>query len=61
MVFRTNNSIYVVDLQNKVISGGIFGDRSYNYVNLSAMIGAKAIIELADGRIVTTSKVVAYV
>lgn len=60
MIFNTNNSTYVINAEKKTITGGIFGNTPYAYTKYSAIIGKPAVIELTDGRVVITSKVVSY-
>lgn len=59
--FRTKSgTVYYVNQQQKVFCGGKFKNPQ-PYVSLQAIIGAKAIIRLADGRVVQTSEVQAYI
>lgn len=58
--FITNSgTIYYVDSVNRMFSGGKFKN-PVQYTSLSAIIGSKATIVLADKRIVTTSTVMRY-
>lgn len=58
--FITNSgTIYYVDSANRMFSGGKFKN-PVQYTSLSAIIGSKATIVLADKRIVTTSTVMRY-
>ena len=58
--FRTKNSIYYIDSVSKTCWGGKFKNRQ-SYLYVQAIIGEKAIIKLADGRVIQTSKVIDYV
>jgi len=58
--FRTKNSVYYVNEQNKTITGGIFKDRVLPYTQLIAIIGFKAQITLNDGSYFETSQVKSY-
>lgn len=58
MEFKTNNSTYNVDQKKKQISGGIFGDRFFDYKKSVIILGAPAIITLKDGTVVRTSTVI---
>lgn len=55
--FRTNNSTYLVDQSRKQISGGIFGDRLFDYEKVVVILGNPAEITLKNGRVVRTSTV----
>lgn len=57
MEFKTNNSTYLVDQSRKQISGGIFGDRLFDYEKVVAILGAPAVITLKNGQVVHTSTV----
>jgi hypothetical protein len=35
-IVRTANSEYAVDVENKIISGGAYGDREVPYLNIQA-------------------------
>ena len=59
--FRTQDSIYKIDLNKKTITGGIFSDGKEQFVKASIMPGLPALIELADGQIVQTNTVQALV
>lgn len=54
-----SGTVYYVDSRNKLFSGGKFKN-PVQYTSLSAVIGSKATIVLADKRIVTTSTVMRY-
>lgn len=59
--FQTNSSTYYFDTVNQTITGGIFRDNKVKYTNLRCLIGDKASIKLADGRIVETGIVERYI
>lgn len=59
--FRTKSgTVYYINQQQKLFCGGKFKNPQ-SYVTLQAIIGAPAIIHLADGRVVQTSAVQAYI
>ena len=58
--FRTKNSIYYIDPVSKTCWGGKFRTVQH-YLYIQALIGERATIQLADGRVVWTSKVIDYV
>lgn len=59
--FKTKNSTYYVDQYNKTVSGGYLGDKKVKYLRMQAMIGCNALIQLEDGRVVTTGLVTKYI
>ena len=58
--FKTKNSEYYVDQVNNAITGGIFKDKWYKYVQLSAIVGARGYIVLVGGKVVTTGIIEKY-
>lgn len=58
--FQTNNTTYYVDTTNHLFWGGKFTNK-VRYLNLSAIIGARGLIYLEDGRVIKTSTVIGYI
>ena len=59
--FRTNNSVYTLDITKRTISGGALGQQIVPFIRATVLIGLPAEIELADGRFVRTSTVKSYI
>lgn len=59
--FVTARSTYYVDQINKVITGGIFGDKRYGYSQLQAIVGYNAVIVLLNGQVIRTGIVKKYI
>ena len=59
--FKTGHSIYYVDTINHLITGGIFKDKHYIYVKLSAIIGERGTICLDNGKIINTGVIKEYI
>ena len=55
--FRTRNSVYEVDTLNKTITGGKLGLGIYPYIQIQVFEGERARVMLANGKIMTTGKV----
>ena len=58
--FRTKNSTYIVDLKNKTISGGNFGQTTYVYEKAVIILGAPAEIVFKNNTL-RTSTVISYI
>ena len=59
--FRTKSgTIYYINQQERLFYGGKYKN-PVPYVSLHALIGMRAQVILADGRVITTSEVVAYI
>ncbi len=58
--FKTNNSIYLIDSENKKISGGVFKNAIHSFEKAIIIIGLPAEILLSDGRTILTSRVKSY-
>lgn len=60
-LFRTRNSLYVVNTETKTVTGGCFGREVAPYEKLiSSLKGGPLEIALGPGRILRTSKIVSY-
>lgn len=59
--FTTKNSVYTLDNERKVISGGILGRNVVPFVSAVVLIGLPAEITLANGQVIRTSTVCNYV
>lgn len=59
--FRTKNSVYYINQYDRTITGGVLKDKVYHYYKLQAIIGCRAVINLTDGREITTGIVLGYV
>ena len=60
-LFRTGNSLYVVNTEKRTVTGGCFGSEVTPYEKLvSSLIGDPLVIEMVDERILKTSKIVSY-
>ena len=60
-LFRTGNSLYVVNTEKKTVTGGCFGSEVKPYVKLvSGMMGDPLVIEMADDKVLKTSRIVSY-
>lgn len=57
--FITKNSIYCMDTEQKLITGGKLG-KTLSYTNASVIVGQRARILLADGKTLVTSEVKKY-
>ena len=60
-LFRTGNSLYVVNTQKKTVTGGGFGSEVKPYEKLvSSLKGGPLVIEMSDKKILSTSTIVSY-
>ena len=60
-LFRTGNSLYVVNTETKTVTGGCFGGEVAPYEKLiSSLKGGPLVIALGPERILRTSEIVSY-
>lgn len=55
--FETVDAKYTVDTENQLISGGVFGNIFYEYINLKVIKGLPALIQLKDSRVIKTGEI----
>lgn len=59
--FKTRNSVYYVNTVNRTITGGKLGDKIYSYIQAKIIQGFPAVIQLENGKVITTGTVECYI
>ena len=59
--FKTANSTYYIDQINRTITGGIFKDNKYRYLEIQALIGRNGLVKLENGRVIRTGIIKRYI